>query len=106
MSGRCPVCGLEKEAARHIVCPFCWVRVPDDEQHALCVLFERSPSSKAYARRKKKILAVLRRREKAYRDGRAAFAAGLQLASNPHRAGSVEDIGWSGGWYTERNFRR
>lgn len=47
-AGRCPVCGTAKERRVHLVCPHCWVNVPDAEKEELCRLFEDDRESAEY----------------------------------------------------------
>ena len=56
-AGHCPVCGEPKEMRRHLVCPHCWVRVPDADQAEICELYEKAEGSTAMQR---KSLAVIR----------------------------------------------
>ena len=40
--GRCPVCSEPKEKKWHLVCPYCWVKVPAADQEQLYELYQKA----------------------------------------------------------------
>jgi hydroxypyruvate isomerase len=47
-AGRCPVCHEPKEMKRHLVCPACWVKVPEADQREVYRLYEHARGSEAH----------------------------------------------------------
>lgn len=44
-AGACPVCREPKERRNHLVCPTCWVRVPEADQRRVYELYEKAKGS-------------------------------------------------------------
>ena len=56
-AGLCPVCQEPKEKKWHLVCPYCWVKVPDADQEEVYRLYEKARGSVAH---RAKCFAVIR----------------------------------------------
>lgn len=44
-AGNCPVCDEPKEKRWHLVCPYCWVKVPDADQAEIYDLYKHRRGS-------------------------------------------------------------
>lgn len=47
-AGRCPVDGEPKERRWHLVCPYCWVKVPDADKEEIYRLYQEERGSNAH----------------------------------------------------------
>lgn len=104
----CPVCNEPKEKRWHLVCPYCWVKVPDADQEEIYALYKKGRGSEAH---REKCFSVLRRlitaRRAATRDqaaavakseGAAAFHEGQSETANPYAHGTDEHLSWNDGF--------
>ena len=44
----CPVCSEPKEKRWHLVCPYCWVKVPDADKEEVYRLYAKERGSRAH----------------------------------------------------------
>ena len=56
---RCPVCSEPKEKRWHLVCPYCWVKVPDADQEEIYRLYKESRGSEAHAMKCRTVVRAL-----------------------------------------------
>jgi len=55
----CPVCDEPKEKTWHLVCPYCWVNVPDADKEAIYDLYSRAHGSEAHSMKCRTVLRTL-----------------------------------------------
>ncbi len=104
----CPVCNEPKEKRWHLVCPYCWVKVPDADQAEIYDLYKRARGSTAHAMKCRAVVrslcvghkAAKRAQENATAkcEGAAAFHDGQSETSNPYAHGTDEHLSWNDGY--------
>ena len=55
----CPVCSEPKEKRWHLVCPYCWVKVPAADQEEIYRLYNESRGSVAHVMKCRTVVRAL-----------------------------------------------
>lgn len=67
----CPVCQEPKEKKWHLVCPYCWVKVPDRDQEEIYSLYNKARGSQAHRTKCLEVVQALFRERRAVAKGAA-----------------------------------
>lgn len=58
-ASNCPVCNEPKEKGWHLVCPYCWVKVPDADKDEVYELYRKARGSTAHVMKCRAVIRAL-----------------------------------------------